>query len=87
MPPCLLPPIRMPHYRLGTQQDYDHYPTATIWRSIAPDRRYGSATRHGILAPCPRREDWARILSTGSTDMNLFEEEVRALTGPDKRWV
>jgi hypothetical protein len=40
-----------------------------------------------ILAPCPRREAWARILSTENTDMNSFEEEVRTLTDSDKGWV
>jgi hypothetical protein len=40
-----------------------------------------------ILAPCPRREAWVRILSTTNTDVNLFEEEVRPLTEPDKKWV
>lgn len=40
-----------------------------------------------ILAPCPRREAWARIVSTGNTNMDSFEDEVRTLTEPDKRWV
>lgn len=41
-----------------------------------------------ILAPCPRREAWARILSTKeNTDINVFEEEVRTLAERDKSWV
>jgi hypothetical protein len=40
-----------------------------------------------ILAPCPRRDVWARILSAENTDVNFFEEEVRTLTEPDKKWV
>jgi hypothetical protein len=40
-----------------------------------------------ILVPCPRREAWAKILSTGNTDIHSFDEKVRNLTEPDKRWV
>jgi hypothetical protein len=39
-----------------------------------------------ILAPCPRREVWARGLSSETDDAHSYEEELSTLNDSDRKW-